>query len=365
MPDIDSLSRAYSPPRSNNNSHDNHHTPSPRASITSLAAAATVNHASQQHDPARRSSAASIHPTTRSPQLGQNERRRSSAFLANYDPALPGPGELQPSEPRLQTTDERPTSLFAPRTSSPHAYGSPTFPTYPYRDRTPSLGEIHQELEQEQEFRVVCPFRSAIDENRSVLIRLLVQNRLLSQIRDSQAQLQAMRESVVSHSENDNSATDQTTPPIERVIDTYPNVDHTLHFTPGNQMPNPVSPGLRGSRELSRQSSRRSQVPSRTGSPSLRSRPESASIHFQGDGFFYMGPNGSGIDSTDYYRAETQNLTRENQMLRQRIRELGMSSWLDDRSETLTHEKSASSVSATIPPQPMAPLPALVYPVLP
>ena len=28
-------------------------------------------------------------------------------------------------------------------------------------------------------------------------------------------------------------------------------------------------------------------------------------------------------DETAYYQAETQNLTRENQMLRQRIRELG------------------------------------------
>lgn len=47
-------------------------------------------------------------------------------------------------------------------------------------------------------------------------------------------------------------------------------------------------------------------------------------MYAQGDDFFYSGPGGSVTDSNDYYRAETQNLTRENQMLRQRIRELGM-----------------------------------------
>lgn len=149
MPDIDSLPLLYSPPRTDGNA--NQQTPSPRASTPSLAAAATMNNASLQHDPSRRSSAASTRATTRSPQVGQYERHRSSAILSNYDPALPSPGELQTGDLRLQTSDIRQSSTFAPRTSSPHGYGSPPR----YRDRTPSLGEIHQELEQEQEFRVV------------------------------------------------------------------------------------------------------------------------------------------------------------------------------------------------------------------
>ena len=44
--------------------------------------------------------------------------------------------------------------------SSPHGLGSPTFPSH-YRDRTPSLGEIHQQLEQEQEAQVVRQFNPA------------------------------------------------------------------------------------------------------------------------------------------------------------------------------------------------------------
>lgn len=151
MPDIDSLPPPYSPPRTNG--AGNHQTPSPRASTTSLAAAASVNNASLQHDASRRSSAASNRATTFSSQLGQNERRRSNTFLSNYEPALPGPGELQTGDLRLQTGETRQSSMFTPRTSSPHTFGSPMFPQY--RDRTPSLGEIHQELEQEQEFRVV------------------------------------------------------------------------------------------------------------------------------------------------------------------------------------------------------------------
>lgn len=148
------------------------------------------------------------------------------------------------------------------------------------------------------------------------------------QIRDSQAQLQAIRDSVASNTHDDTLATGELTPPAERVdrviSNTNPSADHPPNFPSGTQIPRPSSPAPRGSRELSRQSSRRSQTPSRTGSPSLRSRPASAGLNAQGDELFYDGPGASGIDSNDYYRAETQNLTRENQMLRQRIRELGM-----------------------------------------
>lgn len=53
------------------------------------------------------------------------------------DPSLPSPGEM---------------------INSPHSLsGSPIIGTGdPHHNRAPSLGEIHQELEQEQEAQVVC-----------------------------------------------------------------------------------------------------------------------------------------------------------------------------------------------------------------
>ncbi len=150
MPDIDSIPLPYCPPRTDGNVQQ---TPSPRASPPSLAAAATMNNASLQHDLSRRSSAASPRASDRSPHFGLNERQRSSAIISNHNSALPGPGELQTGDLRLYTSDIRQPGTFDPRTTNPHGYGSPN----QYRGRTPSLGEIHQELEQEQEFRVVRP----------------------------------------------------------------------------------------------------------------------------------------------------------------------------------------------------------------
>ena len=153
MPDIDSLPAPYS--SSHVNGSDNRHSPSPRASTSSLAAAATIN-AGFHNEDSRRSSHTSIR-NHRSPtfQFGQNERRRSNAFLSSYDPALPGPGELQTGDLRQQSGDlPSPRLSFGQRTASPQSTGSPTFPPH-YRDRTPSLGEIHQQLEQEQEAQVV------------------------------------------------------------------------------------------------------------------------------------------------------------------------------------------------------------------
>lgn len=63
------------------------------------------------------------------------------------DPTVPGPGEM--------VSETHPSSF---RTSSPQSMsGSPIISTGdPHHYRTPSLGEIHQELEQEQEAQVVC-----------------------------------------------------------------------------------------------------------------------------------------------------------------------------------------------------------------
>jgi hypothetical protein len=64
------------------------------------------------------------------------------------DPGLPAPGEM--------ITENQVSSY---QTSSPQSLaGSPIISTGdPHHFRTPSLGEIHQELEQEQEAQVVCP----------------------------------------------------------------------------------------------------------------------------------------------------------------------------------------------------------------
>lgn len=70
------------------------------------------------------------------------------------DPTLPGPGELQAGDPRSSIG-------HAFRTTSPQSIGgSPTIATGdPHHQRAPSLGELHQELEQEQEAQVVRTLR--------------------------------------------------------------------------------------------------------------------------------------------------------------------------------------------------------------
>lgn len=121
--------------------------PSPRSSSVSLAAAATIN-AGMQNQDSRRSSISN----RGSPIIGRNERRRSNVMMSlNFnDPSLPGPGELQGGDHRLSIGHSY-------RTASPHSIGgSPTIATGdPHHQRAPSLGEIHQELEQEQEAQVV------------------------------------------------------------------------------------------------------------------------------------------------------------------------------------------------------------------
>ncbi len=105
--------------------------------------------------------------------------------------------------------------------------------------------------------------------------------------------------------------------------------------------PQPRSPAAynhhRSSFDMSRQPSRRSRTPSRTASPALR--PVSATwssssvaggagggagdLGTGGELPWFVGGSGSGRDEAAFYQAETQMLTRENQMLRMRLRELG------------------------------------------
>ena len=155
MPDIDSLTQAFSPSRtySNGTHSPSRRSPSHHASNSSLAAAATIN-ASFQNEESRRSSTSSNRGRP-SPQVSRSERerRRSNAFLGSYDPTLPGPGELHVGDLRGQS--HQGTNLPF-RSASPHAFGSPIMGGQ--RDRAPSLGELHQELEAEQEAQVVRRF---------------------------------------------------------------------------------------------------------------------------------------------------------------------------------------------------------------
>ena len=160
-PDLNSLPSSSPPPinshlplqsRVSNDAEERRQptSPSPRSSSISLAATASINAGFQTQD-SRRSSISSNRNRT-SPQIGRPERRRSNVAmsLSMNDPALPGPGELQ-------STDPRSSIGHAFRTSSPQAIGgSPTIATGdPHHQRAPSLGELHQELEQEQEAQVV------------------------------------------------------------------------------------------------------------------------------------------------------------------------------------------------------------------
>ena len=154
MPDIDSLPSYFSSPRLSG--PETRHSPSPRPSNASLAAAATINAGIEIED-YRRLSNPSSRDRGSAPTL-PNERRRSSAVLGSYDPALPGPGELLIGDSRFPNGDlPSPRPIFGNRTASPQGSGSPTLPPR-HRDRTPSLGEIHQQLEQEQEAQVVSGF---------------------------------------------------------------------------------------------------------------------------------------------------------------------------------------------------------------
>lgn len=107
---------------------------------------------------------APVNPTTSSPRtsrgssmgrLSVSERRRSAAGMALNlnDMSNPGSGSLTENP----WSDHRSSMGHAFRTASPTSHGgSPVFATAdPHHQRAPSLGELHQELEQEQEAQVV------------------------------------------------------------------------------------------------------------------------------------------------------------------------------------------------------------------
>ncbi len=155
-------------------------------------------------------------------------------------------------------------------------------------------------------------------------------------IRQQQAQLQQIQQHAGLTSSTSTGAVDDSTPTSERSF-SFPSVPGNLPMTVTN--PRPRSPVPRSSMELSRQSSRRSRTPSRTGSPALR--PLSAGLQAQGDEWLLSGGSQGSRDESAFYQAETQMLTRENQMLRLRIRELGTSLFVSNWICVLTTGRTA------------------------
>ncbi|KXX72802.1 hypothetical protein MMYC01_210633 [Madurella mycetomatis] len=278
--------------------------PGRRPSI-SLQAAATLNAGLQRESPSRGSSNSSpFSPHRESPSAG----RRRSQVLMNLqiaDPSVPAPGEM--------VSDSQSSSYRAP--SPAPISGSPRLIASggPQHNRTMSLGELHQELENEQESQV---------------------NRLLGEIRRLKEQLERQQQgqSAVAGDE----ASDRAVPfPIST---SSPRASHPAGANSGSL---PRSPGFphhpRSSFDMARSDlHRRSRTPSRHASPRLRSTSISGDSGEQ----WVLG----GRDESAFYQAETQMLVRENQMLRHRIRELeGKLSELSGTNTQFTHEPSHSS----------------------
>ncbi|KAL1954434.1 hypothetical protein VTO42DRAFT_1158 [Malbranchea cinnamomea] len=250
--------------------------PSRRSSSVSLAAAASINAA----DLSRRSSTSA---NRASPQAHRAHERRRSTVAMNLslnDPTLPGPGELSSSDHRSSIGQSFRTA------SSSSLAGSPVVATGdPHHHRTPSLGELHQELEQEQEAQV---------------------NRLLLLIRQQQAQLQQLQQQQAG---SGSAVIDDLTPASERSVSLpnlppLPHASHrsSLHLGHGRL-------GRRGSNQMSPTTGFQTD-------PASNTTTESSSVGGEG-----AGRRGS-CDESSFYQAETAMLTRENQMLRMRIREL-------------------------------------------
>ncbi|KFY42622.1 hypothetical protein V494_02333 [Pseudogymnoascus sp. VKM F-4513 (FW-928)] len=282
--------------------------PSPRAgsgsaATTSLQATAAVNAGLAQED-SRRSSISSPRHTG---------RRRSTVLmnLALNNPSVPAPGEMV-HEPHAQMGLES-----SPRLGAAGGVGVGD----PHHLRNPSLGEIHQELEQEQEAQV---------------------NRLLQMIRIQQHQLQSLR--AASGLSPTTSAIDDSLPsePSTAPGTTTTTTASSAHATPLIIPRSPTASSSTGagvgqhprsSFDLARadlQRRERSRTPSRHASPRLGSTAG-------------VSEEVTGRDESAFYQAETQMLVRENQMLRLRIRELERQVGDTTANATLTRQPSLPS----------------------
>ncbi len=303
-----SMHSATSPP-------ERHDSPSPHLGSASLAATASFNAA----DLSRRSSASN----RGSPRQGRiaSERRRSQVAmnLSLNDPTIPGPGELSSSDRRASQT----YSSMSPATLG----GRGTIATGdPHHQRQPSLGDVHNELEQEQEAQV---------------------NRMLQMIRDQQLQLDSMRASQEENSRRSslhNSMTAGNSSTGAVLDDMAPASERSLSFPSIH----PAIPA--GSTTTPRRVSRNPSSANR--SPALRPLPGhessiSSSIDWPPSPIEHVRRN-SLRDESQYYQAETAALTRENQMLRMRIRDLEKQ--VNELNTVPANTPSTSSNLMTSPP---------------
>ncbi|KAK2044166.1 hypothetical protein LZ31DRAFT_466946 [Colletotrichum somersetense] len=290
-------------------------TGSPRRLSTSLQAAATMN-AGLQHEPSRRSSSGSLSRSRQSPNAG----RRRSTVLMNLqlnDPSLPGPGEMVADNQHAQPGGAT-TASPQPMAVSPMMVASGD----PRHSRAPSLGELHQELEAEQEAQV---------------------NRLLQMIRHQQLQLQQLQasqgqnSSAVEDSAIASERSNQGTP-ISQPSSILPPSGFTPLPSSGSFSRSPVMPHPRSSFDMARADlQRRSRTSSRGASPRLRS----TSISGDSGDHWVLG----GRDESAFYQAETQMLVRENQMLRHRIRDLAEKQLTDLLPGTTSHGNPSEPVN--------------------
>ncbi|KAJ5437660.1 hypothetical protein N7445_006204, partial [Penicillium cf. griseofulvum] len=232
--------------------------------------------------------------------LSVSERRRSTAGMNLNLNEMHGMGQASSDFLASDHRDHRGSIGQAFRTASPSSHGgSPVFATAdPHHQRAPSLGELHQELEQEQEAQV---------------------NRLLQMIRSQQAQLQQYQQQQNPQS---SAAIDDTTPRIRTIglLSTWP-------ATSGQQQIIDLIFILKPPKLA-------------TFKPSNVTEPAAARL---------------ARDESAFYQAEASSLSRENVLLRQRIREL---EWIsiyarilitstERQISGLTTSQSASSATTT------------------
>jgi hypothetical protein len=211
--------------------------------------------------------------------------------LSLNDPSIPSPGELNSSDRRSSVSNY---TAMSPSTLA----GRPTVATGDpnHHSRQPSLGDIHNELEQEQEAQV---------------------NRMLQMIREQQLQLDALR------SQQNPTTTQPSGPNSALVDDSEPETSRRAsasNSTPSFPSIHPALPS--GQHQHPRRISRQNSSAAR--SPALAahiSHEPSSSGDWPPSPLEHNRRN-SIRDESAFYQAETSALTRENQMLRMRIREL-------------------------------------------
>lgn len=258
--------------------------PSPHSpSLSSLQAAAAIN--------------AGLHRSPASGSPARNttglERRRSSLMnnLTMNDPTLPAPGELQQPSGSNSNSPRLGRRSITLNTADPN------------HQRQPSLGDIHQQLENEQEAQV---------------------NRLLAMIRiqqDQIAQIQRGQQNGREHSPGSTEPTRYPTPPSAALHTPATNTtDQSPRHSSVSGLPHIHGGQFNRQHSLSRQSSARlSNAGTNSGRNSPALRPQSGSLGPLTEDFLLGGTR----DEAAFYQAETQALTRENQLLKNRIRDLG------------------------------------------